>query len=79
MQKAKIVLLCSLIKSLLFAQTDFNQKHHYTSLDGLSNNKVTGITKDKSGFIWASTWGGINDLMAIHLKNIIHFTAPHRV
>jgi ligand-binding sensor domain-containing protein len=60
MQKAKIVLLFSLIKALLFAQTTFNQKYHYTSLDGLSNNKITGIAKDKDGFIWTSTFGGIN-------------------
>lgn len=33
---------------------------HYSSSDGLSNNNVNSILKDKDGFMWFSTWAGIN-------------------
>ena len=33
---------------------------HYTSDQGLSNDHITGIVKDKLGFIWISTVNGLN-------------------
>lgn len=34
--------------------------NHYSSADGLSDNRVTTIIKDKEGFVWFGTWAGIN-------------------
>jgi ligand-binding sensor domain-containing protein len=32
---------------------------HYTTSDGLSDNRVTAIIKDKEGFMWFGSWAGI--------------------
>lgn len=34
--------------------------NHYSSADGLSDNKITTIVKDREGFMWFATWAGIN-------------------
>src|SRR5690606_16546297 len=33
---------------------------HYSTADGLSNNKVWNIIKDDEGFMWMATWSGLN-------------------
>lgn len=33
---------------------------HFSTKDGLSDNKITCITKDRNGFMWMGTWTGIN-------------------
>jgi len=37
-----------------------NNFNHYTKADGLSNDNVTGIAQDATGYIWTSTWYGLN-------------------
>src|ERR1051325_4209689 len=34
--------------------------HHFTTRDSLSNNFITGITQDSTGYIWISTMHGLN-------------------
>jgi ligand-binding sensor domain-containing protein/two-component sensor histidine kinase len=47
--------------SKLFSQS-YEEKDftHYTKLDGLSHNSITGIVQDSSGYIWISTKKGLN-------------------
>lgn len=33
---------------------------HYSTADGLSNNRVWNIIKDDEGFMWMATWSGLN-------------------
>lgn len=33
---------------------------HYTTADGLSDNRITSIIKDKDGFMWFGSWVGIS-------------------
>src|SRR5690349_5399473 len=33
---------------------------HYTTKEGLSDNYITGLTQDSTGFIWISTFHGLN-------------------
>ncbi|MFD2732712.1 hybrid sensor histidine kinase/response regulator transcription factor [Pedobacter alpinus] len=33
---------------------------HYSTLDGLSDNKVTTAIKDRDGFVWFGSWAGIS-------------------
>lgn len=57
-----------LILSLLLCGTRFlfaqgfpvNNFDHYTKADGLSNNNITGIAQDATGYIWLSTVYGLN-------------------
>ena len=37
-----------------------NNFTRYTTLDGLSDNNVTGIVQDEAGYIWLSTAAGLN-------------------
>jgi signal transduction histidine kinase/ligand-binding sensor domain-containing protein len=48
---------------VMFAEKIFAQQHffsNYTVDEGLSNNAVGCIVKDKDGYIWAGTEGGLN-------------------
>src|SRR5229473_4415008 len=44
-----------------FAQS-FNENNftHYTKLDGLSHNYITGIVQDSTGYIWIATNKGLS-------------------
>lgn len=45
---------------------------HYSTADGLSDNRVTCITKDHEGFMWMGTWAGVNRFDG---KNFVTFKA----
>lgn len=42
-----------------YSQNLINIKH-YSTADGLSDNKITNIIKDRDGFIWFASWAGLN-------------------
>ena len=41
-----------------FAQVVTNVTH-YSTVEGLSDNRITDIIKDKDGFMWFASWAGI--------------------
>jgi ligand-binding sensor domain-containing protein len=41
---------------------------HYTSDDGLSQNRVMSILQDRKGFMWFATWDGLNKFDGNHFK-----------
>lgn len=43
----------------------------YTVADGLSHNCVSGITQDKNGFIWVSTFAGLDRFDGYTFKNYV--------
>ncbi|MGB7396041.1 MAG: two-component regulator propeller domain-containing protein, partial [Pricia sp.] len=43
-----------------YTTQSFENVTYYTSNDGLSHNEVTSIIKDKTGFLWIGTRGGLN-------------------
>src|SRR5690348_9598129 len=47
-------------------EIDEQQFGHYTRLQGLSGNLVTGIAQDSIGYIWASTSSGLNRFNGSH-------------
>ena len=42
---------------------------NYTSENGLSHNNVRCIVIDKTGFLWAANWDGLNRFDGYDLKN----------
>ncbi len=44
----------------LTAQNERISFRHYTSDQGLSQNRVDGILRDKRGFMWFATYNGLN-------------------
>lgn len=63
LKHAKYVLLPALLlfsSSILFAQYRDIYFHKLGSADGLSNNAVTSITQDGTGYIWIATLAGLN-------------------
>ena len=62
MTKRLIIMLFTIIVSSateLFSQHGILRFEHLTVDDGLSQNTVFGIVKDKYGFMWFGTWEGI--------------------
>lgn len=58
----KVILLFSLL--LLSATSAFSQAithvSHYSTAEGLSDNRITDIIRDKEGFMWFASWAGIS-------------------
>lgn len=48
---------------------------HYTTDDGLSDNRIMCITQDQEGFIWLGTWAGLNRFDG--RKFVSYKTPPH--
>ncbi|GAB1451540.1 sensor histidine kinase [Draconibacterium sp.] len=44
----------------------------FTTDNGLSHNFVQQITQDKTGFLWISTWDGLNRYDGYEFKNYFH-------
>ena len=55
-----IILILGCIAINLYSQELKLRFNHLTTEEGLSQNTVNGIVKDKYGFMWFGTWGGLN-------------------
>ncbi|GAB3018187.1 hybrid sensor histidine kinase/response regulator transcription factor [Niabella terrae] len=47
---------------------------HFSSEDGLSHRKVSGMLKDDEGFMWFGTWNGFNRFDGTRFKNYKNLT-----
>ena len=57
---------------LLFSCNLIAQKSHviYTTKDGLPHNTVTCTYKDKEGYLWIGTYGGLSRFDGSHFLNL---------
>ena len=72
-QKGIVLPVCILFTSLLQAQQPAS--YHFAHLDfnqGLSNNQVNCIYKDKKGFMWFGTMSGLNRFDGYTFKTFRH-------
>src|SRR5258705_6632671 len=63
MRRHRLVIFLFLLRSGNFlAAQDFHESDfvRYTTDDGLSHNTVTSVEQDSTGYIWASTAGGLS-------------------
>ena len=58
MLKPVITILLYLFTPMLFGQSLINMKH-YSVQDGLSQKSVHNFIQDDNGYIWMSTWNGL--------------------
>lgn len=63
-----LLLLFLLISCVAFAQP-ICQIQHFTSYNGLAQRTVAGILQDSKGFMWFSTWNGLNKFDGYTFKN----------
>lgn len=60
LDKGKLVLIILLfVFQPLYTQEKVLRFEHFTVENGLPQNTVNGIVKDKYGFMWFGTWGGL--------------------
>jgi signal transduction histidine kinase/streptogramin lyase len=63
-----LVLKLSLVSIPALAQQDAVVLQHISAKNGLSNNGINGLLKDKRGFLWIATSGGLNRLDGRQIK-----------
>jgi len=71
-RRLPMLLLCLLgVKGLLIAQ-DIDERNfiRYTQQDGLSHDVITSVTQDSTGYIWMSTYFGVNRFDGSHFVQI---------
>ncbi len=68
MKHSAIISILLFVASYLSAQPFCDIKEFSTS-DGLAQNIVTGTIQDHKGFMWISTWNGINKFDGYTFKN----------
>ncbi len=72
--KVFITLFWTVISNAVYFQANsqtFSTKT-FTTENGLSHNFVQHITQDKTGFLWISTWDGINRYDGYEFRNYYH-------
>lgn len=64
-----LIVIISAIKPVI-SQTISSKK--FTTENGLSYNYIQHITQDKTGFLWISTWDGLNRYDGYEFRNYYH-------
>lgn len=67
-QSNYLLLLFLLISCTAFAQP-ICQIQHFSAYNGLAQRTVAGILQDSKGFMWFSTWNGLNKFDGYTFKN----------
>jgi signal transduction histidine kinase/ligand-binding sensor domain-containing protein len=70
-RRQSILLFLLLASCWLLAQPS-NAFLHYTTNEGLSNDNVSAIVKDRQGFLWVGTVNGLNRFDGLHFKTFKH-------
>ena len=55
-----LVITCFFLSAATVAVTAQEKVHYLTIDDGLANNTITCIFRDKQGFMWFGTYDGLN-------------------
>lgn len=58
--RTKILLVVWLQLVCLHSYSQLVNAQHYTTADGLGDNRITVIRKDRDGFMWFGSWAGIS-------------------
>ena len=63
-----LILICLFIPCVAIAQP-ICQIQRFSAYNGLAQRSVTNILQDSKGFIWFSTWNGLNKFDGYTFKN----------
>jgi ligand-binding sensor domain-containing protein len=61
-------MMCAGIRIDIVAQPDYNSTS-FTTVNGLSNNEISDICKDKTGFLWIATREGVSRFDGYEFRN----------
>src|SRR5262252_7786606 len=77
MRSAKLTAIFILLHSCLAGQV-IEEKNflHFTTKEGLSDNYVTGVQQDATGYTWISTHWGLNRFDGNNFKHFLHSNDP---
>jgi signal transduction histidine kinase/ligand-binding sensor domain-containing protein/DNA-binding response OmpR family regulator len=67
--------ILSLLCHQAAGESSILQARQYTTLEGLSNNEITGIIQDHTGYIWIGTQNGLNRFNGYYF-DIFRMNAP---
>lgn len=67
MKRTILILITVMVSYRIIAQPICDIKE-YTIKDGLAQSIVTGLLQDNRGFMWFSTWDGLNKFDGYHFK-----------
>ncbi|MES1215639.1 MAG: histidine kinase [Bacteroidota bacterium] len=69
-----LILLFFLSIRVYCSSQQYQEKNfkHLTTIDGLSNNNISGIEQDSNGYIWVSTSRGLNRFDGTLFKQFLH-------
>jgi len=71
MLKIALILICLLCNLWTFAQ-NLSIDDHFTIDEGLSNNRISCILQDSTGFIWIGTANGLNKFDGYQFKTFVN-------
>jgi len=75
-----LISICWLACIFCVAQNPDEKKFiHYTTKDGLSNNDISGIIQDSTGYIWISTAHGLNRFDGSSFKQFLHTSGKNSI
>src|SRR5829696_8924544 len=58
--RQQFLIFCLILAEGFQAQPEQKKFAHYTTVEGLSHNSITGIAQDSTGYLWMSTPSGLN-------------------
>lgn len=65
-----LLILISFIYPFMLSAQSLMHVRYYSAKDGLSQNTVTDFLQDDKGYIWMSTWNGLEKFDGLYISEL---------